>query len=125
MIFSPDGHCRPLDANAKGTVPGNGVGIVVLKRLTDAIADKDQIYAVIRGYAINNDGRDKLGFSAPSIQGQAEAITAAIRMAKIDPMTIRYVETHGTGTAIGDPIEIKALSVAFADQKPIRKPSVA
>ena len=121
MIFSPDGHCRPFDVNANGTVPGNGAGIIVLKRLADAITDKDHIYAVIRGYAINNDGHEKLGFSAPSIQGQADAIASAIRMAEIDPTTIGYVETHGTGTAIGDPIEIKALSKALAGSKTDRK----
>jgi len=113
MIFSPDGHCCPFDANAKGTVPGNGVGVIVLKRLENAIADRDHIYAVIRGYAINNDGREKMGFSAPSVQGQADAVASAINMAGIDSTTISYVEAHGTGTSIGDPIEIKALSKAF------------
>lgn len=110
MIFSPDGHCCPFDASAQGTVPGNGGGVVILKRLENAIADQDHIYAVIRGYAINNDGHEKMGFSAPSVQGQADAIASAIEMAGIDPATINYVEAHGTGTAIGDPIEIKALS---------------
>jgi len=114
MIFSPDGHCRPFDENAQGTVPGNGGGVIVLKRLENAIADRDHIHAVIRGYAINNDGREKIGFSAPSVQGQADAIASAIGMAGIDPSTIGYIEAHGTGTAIGDPIEIKALSKALA-----------
>jgi polyketide synthase PksJ len=113
MIFSSDGHCRPFDAKAKGTVPGNGVGIVVLKRLEDAIADKDHIYAVIRGYGLNNDGSEKVGFAAPSIKGQAEVIRSAISMAGIEPKTISYVEAHGTGTILGDPIEIQALTQAF------------
>ncbi len=113
MIFSSDGHCRPFDAKANGTVPGNGVGVVVLKRLEHAIADRDHIYAIITGYGINNDGREKMGFSAPSVQGQADAIASAIRMSDINPKTIGYIEAHGTGTSIGDPIEIKGLSKAF------------
>ncbi len=113
MIFSSDGTCRPFDATASGTVPSNGVGIVLLKRLEDAIVDGDSIYAVIRGYGLNNDGAEKMGFSAPSVRGQKEAIEAAILMAGIDPVTIQYVEAHGTGTILGDPIELEALTQAF------------
>ncbi len=117
MIFSSDGHCRPFDAEAKGTVMSNGAGIVVLKRLQDAQADKDHIYAVIRGYGINNDGSGKIGYTAPSAIGQAEAIAAAIMMAGVDPETISYAETHGTATVLGDPIEIQGLSQAFNTAK--------
>ncbi|WP_242053734.1 type I polyketide synthase [Nostoc sp. FACHB-888] len=112
-ILSPDGHCRAFDAKAKGTIIGNGVGIVLLKRLSDAIADGDHIYAVIKGSAINNDGSGKVGYTAPSVNGQAEAIAEAIALADIEPETITYIETHGTGTALGDPIEIAALTNVF------------
>jgi acyl transferase domain-containing protein/acyl carrier protein len=112
-ILSPDGHCRAFDAQAKGTVIGNGVGVVLLKRLSDAIADGDHIYAVIKGSAINNDGSGKVGYTAPSVNGQAEAIAEAIALADIEPETITYIETHGTGTALGDPIEISALTKVF------------
>ncbi|MBD2095654.1 SDR family NAD(P)-dependent oxidoreductase [Trichocoleus sp. FACHB-591] len=115
-ILSPDGHCRAFDAQAAGTVAGNGVGVVVLKRLEDAIADRDMIYAVIKGTAINNDGAVKVGYTAPSVEGQAEAIAEALAVAEIEPETISYVETHGTGTALGDPIEISALTQAFRSQ---------
>ncbi|BBC27199.1 type I polyketide synthase [Pseudanabaena sp. ABRG5-3] len=113
MILSPDGHCRTFDAKAKGTVGGSGVGIVVLKRLSEAIADRDFIYALIRGAAINNDGASKIGYTAPSIDGQAAVITEAQSLAGINPSTISYIEAHGTGTELGDPIEIAALSQAF------------
>ena len=113
MIPSPDGHCRAFDAKAQGTVAGQGAGVVVLKRLSDAIADRDKIYAVIRGSAINNDGTSKVGFTAPSIAGQSEAILAAQAAADVGPEEISYVEAHGTGTPLGDPIEIKALTRAF------------
>ncbi|MCB1107001.1 MAG: hypothetical protein KDK76_02775 [Chlamydiia bacterium] len=113
MIFSPDGTCRPFDKNAQGTVPGSGAGVVVLKRLEDAIKDKDHIYSVIRGHGINNDGAEKLGFSAPSEKGQVDGIIATFEMAKINPETIGYVEAHGTGTILGDPIEVNALKKAF------------
>jgi len=116
MIFSPDGACRPFDASAKGTVPSNGVGVVLLKRLEDAVADGDHIYAIIRGYGLNNDGSLKMGFSAPSVKGQKEAIQAAIAMADIDPATIGYIEAHGTGTILGDPIELTALTEAFSEK---------
>ncbi|NEU77740.1 type I polyketide synthase [Nostoc sp. UIC 10630] len=112
-ILSPDGHCRAFDAKAKGTIIGNGVGVVLLKRLSDAIADGDHIYAVIKGSAINNDGSGKVGYTAPSVNGQAEAIAEAIALADIEAETISYIETHGTGTALGDPIEISALTNAF------------
>ncbi|BAY23355.1 beta-ketoacyl synthase [Calothrix sp. NIES-2100] len=111
--LSPDGHCYAFDARAKGTVIGNGVGVVVLKRLQDAIADGDFIYATILGSAINNDGSGKVGYTAPSVDGQAEAIAEAMMLADVEPETISYIETHGTGTALGDPIEIAALSQVF------------
>ena len=113
LIASPDGHCRPFDHRARGTVPGNGVGVVVLKRLEDAIADRDHCYAVIRGSWINNDGRGKVGFTAPAVEGQTEVIARAMAMAGASPDSIRFVETHGTGTPIGDPIEFEALRRAF------------
>ncbi|PSB01380.1 beta-ketoacyl synthase [Merismopedia glauca CCAP 1448/3] len=114
-ILSPDGHCRSFDAQAQGTVPGSGAGIVVLKRLEDALADGDRIDAVIKGTAINNDGALKVGYTAPSVEGQAEVIAEALAFAEIEPQTISYVETHGTGTALGDPIEIAALSLVFSE----------
>jgi acyl transferase domain-containing protein/thioesterase domain-containing protein/acyl carrier protein len=114
LVLSPNGHCRAFDANAKGTVGGNGVGIVVLKRLTDAIADGDNIMAVIKGSAINNDGALKVGYTAPSVKGQAAVIKEAQGIAGIDPKTCTYIETHGSGTVMGDPIEIAALKEAFA-----------
>jgi acyl transferase domain-containing protein/acyl carrier protein len=113
MILSPDGHCRSFDKESNGTVPGEGIGVVVLKRLEDAIKDRDQIYAVIKSTALTNDGNQKIGFTAPSIEGQCEAITMAHNLAGIDPRSITYIETHGTGTRLGDPIEIAALNTAF------------
>ncbi|MEM9218551.1 MAG: beta-ketoacyl synthase N-terminal-like domain-containing protein [Cyanobacteria bacterium P01_F01_bin.150] len=112
-IGSPDGHCRAFDADAKGTVGSSGLGIVVLKRLEDAVADGDCIYAVIKATAINNDGSDKVGYTAPSIDGQAQAVGMALALADVEPETINYIETHGTGTALGDPIEISALTSVF------------
>lgn len=112
-ILSPDGHCRAFDAQAKGTVMGNGVGIVVLKRLADALADGDNIHAVIKGSAINNDGSSKVGYTAPSIDGQAKVIAEALAIARVEPEIVSYVETHGTGTVLGDPIEIAALTKSF------------
>jgi len=112
-IVSPDGHCRAFDAQSGGTVFGNGVGIVVLKRLPDALSDGDSIYAVIKGAALNNDGSSKVSFTAPSVDGHAEVIAMAQALAGIDPETISYVEAHGTGTALGDPIEIAGLTQAF------------
>jgi acyl transferase domain-containing protein/thioesterase domain-containing protein len=113
MIFSPDGHCRAFDAKAQGTVSSNGVGIVVLKRLEDAIADGDCIHAIIKGSAINNDGSLKVGYTAPSVEGQAAVISEAQAIAGIEADTITYIEAHGTGTTLGDPIEISALTQAF------------
>ncbi|MGW2782761.1 SDR family NAD(P)-dependent oxidoreductase [Streptomyces populi] len=112
-IFSPDGHCRPFDADANGTVFASGVGIVVLKRLSDAQRDGDTIRAVIRGSAVNNDGADKVGFTAPSVRGQADVIYEAQQLARTDARTIGYIEAHGTATTLGDPIEIAALTEAF------------
>jgi amino acid adenylation domain-containing protein len=112
-ITSPDGHCRAFDSKAQGTVFGNGVGIVVLKRLEDALADGDYIHAVIKGSAVNNDGSLKIGYTAPSVDGQMAVIAEALGMAGIEPETVNYVEAHGTGTPLGDPIEIAALKKAF------------
>ncbi|NQE34940.1 type I polyketide synthase [Microcoleus asticus] len=119
-IISPDGKCRAFDAKANGTIGGNGIGVVVLKRLDDAIAERDCIYAVIKGSAINNDGGLKVGYTAPSEEGQSKVIRSAQIMAEVEPETISYIEAHGTGTPLGDPIEIAALTQAFranSDQK--------
>ncbi|KAB8141160.1 amino acid adenylation domain-containing protein [Chloroflexia bacterium SDU3-3] len=115
-IASPDGHCRAFDAAASGTTRGDGVGLVALRRLEDALADGDQIYAVIKGSAINNDGADKVGYTAPSVSGQAEVIAEALAVAGVHPESIGYVEAHGTGTPMGDPIEIAALTQAYRAQ---------
>jgi amino acid adenylation domain-containing protein len=112
-MTSPDGHCRPFDANAEGTVFGSGVGVVLLKRVEDAIRDGDHIYAVIRGCALNNDGSSKVGFTAPSIEGQSRVIAMAQEAAGVSPESIGYIEAHGTGTPLGDPIELAALTQAF------------
>lgn len=112
-ILSPDGHCRAFDAEARGTVCGSGVGVVVLKRLEEALAEGDSIRAVIKGTAINNDGALKVGYTAPSLDGQTRVITRAMAMADVSPETVSYVEAHGTGTPLGDPIEIAALTRAF------------
>jgi len=113
MILSPDGICRPFDERAQGTVPGKGAGVVVLKRLNDAISAGDTIYAVIAGSAWNNDGSGKVGYTAPSVEGQANVIRAAQAAAGIYPNRIGYVEAHGTGTELGDPIEVAALTEVF------------
>jgi acyl transferase domain-containing protein len=113
MILSPDGHCRAFDSKAQGTVLGNGVGFVVLKRLEEAISDGDHIYAIIKGAAINNDGSNKVGYTAPSVAGQMQVIAEALAFAETPAKTIRYIETHGTGTPLGDPIEIAALTQVF------------
>jgi phthiocerol/phenolphthiocerol synthesis type-I polyketide synthase E len=112
-IVSRDGRCRPFDATADGTVFGDGVGLVVLKRADEAIRDGDHIHAIIRGFAVNNDGSNKVSYMAPGIDGQADAIAAAQALAGVDVSTIGYVEAHGTGTALGDPIEVAALTRAF------------
>jgi acyl transferase domain-containing protein/glutamate-1-semialdehyde aminotransferase len=112
-IMSPDGHCRAFDASARGTVRGSGVAVIVLRRLEDALRDRDNVRAVIKGSAINNDGSAKVGFTAPGLNGQAAAIMDALAAAGVSAETIGYVEAHGTGTAIGDPIEIAALTRAF------------
>ncbi|GAA1297074.1 type I polyketide synthase [Saccharothrix xinjiangensis] len=112
-VMSPDGHCRAFDADAEGTVPGDGVAVVLLKRLSDALDDRDHVLGVIRGSAVNNDGSAKAGFTAPSVEGQANVIAEALAVADVDPATIDYVETHGTGTRLGDAVEITALTQAF------------
>ena len=113
-IESPDGHCRPFDQAAAGTVGGSGAGIVLLKRLEDALRDSDPVVAVIRGTAINNDGARKIGYTAPSVEGQARALRLAHAVAEVDPATIGYFEAHGTATPLGDSIEIAALHRALA-----------
>ncbi len=113
MILSPTGECRAFDAEAAGTTLGQGCGVVVLKRLPDAIAEGDNVLAVIRGSAINNDGSDKAGYTAPSVSGQADAIEIAQEIAEVSPETVTYIEAHGTGTKVGDPIEIAGLTQAF------------
>jgi 3-oxoacyl-(acyl-carrier-protein) synthase/thioesterase domain-containing protein len=112
-ILSPDGCCRPFDAHANGTAFGSGAGCVVLKRLGDALADGDDVLAILRGTAINNDGSAKIGYLAPSVEGQARVVAEALAVAGVDPRTISYVETHGTGTLLGDAIEIAALTRAY------------
>jgi len=112
-ILAPDGHCRAFDRDASGTVFSNGIGIVVLRRLRDAIADGDTIYAVIKGAALNNDGSSKVSFTAPSVDGHAQVIAMAQALGGIDPNTISYIEAHGTGTSLGDPVEIAGLTQAF------------
>lgn len=113
MILSPDGKCRAFDASASGTVVGEGVGVAVLKRLDEALSDRDPIVAVIRGWATNNDGSSKPGYTAPSIAGQAEVIAMAQQWADVDPATISFVEAHGSGTQLGDAVELEALRQAF------------
>lgn len=112
-IKSSDGRCRAFDARSDGTIFGNGVGVVLLKRLEEAIADRDNIHAIIRGSAINNDGSAKVGYTAPSVTGQAAVIATALAVAEVSPEEVSYVEAHGTGTALGDPIEVEALSKAY------------
>jgi acyl transferase domain-containing protein/acyl carrier protein len=112
-LLSPDGRCRPFDARAQGTIFGSGVGVVALKRLSEALRDGDHVYAVIKGSAVTNDGSAKVSFQAPGVDGQRRAIALAQRAAGVDPRTIGYVEAHGTGTSLGDPIEVEALTQAF------------
>ena len=113
LMLSPEGRCRVFDAKANGMVPGNGVGVVLLKRLEEAVADHDNIYAVIAGSAVNNDGADKVGYTAPSVEGQIKVIREAQTVAGIETDTISYIETHGTGTVLGDPIEVEAINEVF------------
>lgn len=123
-VFSRDGHCRTFDARGDGTVPGSGAGVVVLRRLSDARRDRDTIYAIVRGFAVNNDGAEKVGFTAPGVAGQAEVVREALALAGVSSEEISYVEAHGTGTALGDPIEVAALTEAF-DQASFRRHSCA
>jgi amino acid adenylation domain-containing protein len=117
MVMSPDGHCRAFDAAASGTVGGEGVGLVVLKPAESALRDRDHIYALVRGSAVNNDGNRRVGYSAPSVKGQAEVIRMARQAADVEADSISYIETHGTGTILGDPVEIRALERAFDTEK--------
>ncbi len=117
MIYSADGHCKAFDSEASGIVPGEGGGVVVLKKYKDALRDGDTIHAIIKGTAINNDGHDKIGFSAPSISGQRAVIQNALKIAKVDPNSISYIETHGTGTKLGDPVEFQALHQAYKQEQ--------
>ncbi|NNC08842.1 alpha/beta fold hydrolase, partial [Corallococcus exiguus] len=117
-ILAPDGRCRPFDVNAAGTTVGNGVGMLVLKRLADAVADRDSIRAIVLGTALNNDGGAKTGFAAPSVQGQAAVIREALSVAGVAPSDVSYVEAHGTATALGDPIEVAALKQVFQGAPP-------
>ncbi|VFM95800.1 MAG: Methyltransferase domain-containing protein [Candidatus Kentron sp. G] len=118
MILSPDGHCRAFDADAQGTVFGNGCGVVVLKSLDRALAAGDEIHAVIKGSAVNNDGSMKVGYTAPGVEGQTRVIQAALADAGVDPRTVSYLEAHGTGTMLGDPVEVTALTRAFRHYTP-------
>ncbi|MDC0721164.1 type I polyketide synthase [Nannocystis bainbridge] len=123
-LFAPDGRCRAFDADARGTIFGNGAGVVVLRRLEDALAAGDAIHAVVRGSAVGNDGAHKVGFTAPSQAGQARVIGEALGVAGVDPASIQYIEAHGTGTPLGDPIEFAALSAVFRDVRPPRRIAV-
>ncbi|MFG3825079.1 polyketide synthase, partial [Escherichia coli] len=105
---------RAFSDNSSGFVPGTGAGLVVLKRVDEALRDGDNIYAVIKGFAVNNDGSEKISYTAPSVDAQARAIAQAQRLAGLTPQDITYVEAHGTGTRLGDPVEFSALSQAFA-----------
>lgn len=117
LIFSKDGHCRAFDKDASGTVGADGAGVVVLKRYEEAVKDGDRIYGIIKATAVNNDGKRKVGYTAPSVRGQIECIKTALKIADVDPGTIAYVEAHGTGTRLGDPIELKALNEVFKGAK--------
>ncbi|MGN8554487.1 UNVERIFIED_CONTAM: polyketide synthase, partial [Microbacterium sp. SLM126] len=118
MIFSPDGRCRPFDTRAQGTFAGHGVGVVVLRRLADAMADGDRVLAIVRGSAVNNDGHRKAGITAPSEAGQQDVVRDAMAMAAIGPDDLDLIEAHGTGTPLGDPIEIEGLRAALAGRSP-------
>lgn len=127
MILSEDGHCKAFDADATGTIFGSGAGMVVLKLLDQAISDGDQVYGVIKGSAVNNDGGDKVGYLAPNVDGQTRVISEALAYADIKPKSVDYIEAHGTGTKLGDPIEITALSEAYRrqDSPSVSNPSCA
>ena len=113
MIYSPDGHLRTFDADSKGIVTGAGVGVIVIKRLADALADGDNVQAIIKATALNNDGSTKIGYTAPSIGGQAKVMAEAMDLAGVSSDSVTYVETHGTGTELGDPVEVAAMTQAF------------
>ncbi len=113
MIFSKDGRCKPFDKDSSGIIGGEGLGVVVLKRLEEAIQDKDHIYGVIKSSAVNNDGNNKVGYTAPSVNGQSKCISTAYKFGGIDPKTVGFIEAHGTGTQLGDPIEISSLNKVF------------
>ncbi len=117
MVLSKDGHCRAFDKNASGIAVGEGVGLVVLKKLNHAIKDRDNIYAIIKGSSVNNDGNQKVGYTAPSVKGQKSVIEAALKMAEVPSESVGYIEAHGTGTKLGDPVEIEALKKAFNSSK--------
>src|SRR5205085_5007802 len=110
---SPDGHCRTFDAQARGGMFGDGVGVIVLKRLAEARADGDQILAVLKGSAINNDGSLKVSYTAPSVTGQVEVVSAALEQAEVEAETISYIEAHGTATELGDPRDVSSLTWAY------------
>ncbi len=120
-ILSPDGHCRPFDASSGGTVFGSGVGVLLLKRLDDALADGDFVHAVIKSSAVNNDGAGKVSYLAPSVDGQAAAVQEALAIGDIAPASVTYIECHGTGTSLGDPIEVAALTQAYGADNPRRQ----
>ncbi|MCU0287007.1 MAG: polyketide synthase, partial [Acidobacteria bacterium] len=117
MVSASDGHCKTFDAAADGTVTGEGVGVVVLKLLENALTDRDHIHGVIKSTAVNNDGKNKVGYTAPSIKGQATVIQNALRAGRVAPESIGYIEAHGTGTNLGDPTEIESLVQAFNTNK--------
>jgi len=121
-MLSPDGHTRPFDEQANGTVFSDGAAVVVLRRLTDALAAGDSIYAVIRGVATNNDGGQRMSFSAPSVEGQAEVIASALSVAGFHPETISFIEAHGTATPLGDPIEVEGLK--YVSRAGVRSPHI-
>ena len=114
-ILSPDGHCRPFDAHSQGTVFGSGAGAIVLKRYEDAVADGDTVYGVVCGTAINNDGAQKIGYLAPGVDGQATAVAEALSISGVDAAEVSYIEAHGTGTPVGDPIEFEALNQVYRE----------
>ncbi|SFA60233.1 amino acid adenylation domain-containing protein [Pedobacter suwonensis] len=122
LIYSPDGHCRAFDSKAAGTLKGEGGAVVVMKKYKDALKDGDTIHAVIKGTAVNNDGSDKIGFTAPGIQGQKRVIKSAVQLAGIDPNSVSYIETHGTATKLGDPVEFKALNDGYGQTGNHRNP---